>query len=123
MPTAIVVYITAIYTVVCCSYDIVLPDPDEMVVYCKPTQLQKDIYRAVLEHEDLEFVLKMQDPCPCASGNKRGHCCYKVTLDVSVHCTQVHRYTVLMDTLPRMGSVMLSIQLACARLAVQSPKI
>ncbi len=32
-----------------CLYEIMLPDPEEMLVYYKPTCFQKDICRAVLE--------------------------------------------------------------------------
>ena len=54
-----------------------LPRKDEMVVYCKPTEIQTSVYQAILAHDDMKLILKQHDVCPCGSEATRGHCCYR----------------------------------------------
>ncbi|XP_030852582.1 DNA excision repair protein ERCC-6-like 2 [Strongylocentrotus purpuratus] len=55
-----------------------LPSKDENVVFCTLSSFQLDVYRALLESQDMKLVLEKKNPCDCGSGRKRGHCCYKV---------------------------------------------
>ncbi|XP_041475305.1 DNA excision repair protein ERCC-6-like 2 [Lytechinus variegatus] len=54
-----------------------LPTKDENVVFCKLSSFQLDVYRALLESDDMKLVLEQKNPCDCRSGLKRGRCCYK----------------------------------------------
>ena len=54
-----------------------LPEREEMVVYCPPSDLQKDVYTAILEHEDVKTLLMGDYPCDCNSGDIRSKCCYR----------------------------------------------
>ncbi|XP_069785390.1 DNA excision repair protein ERCC-6-like 2 isoform X2 [Narcine bancroftii] len=54
-----------------------LPTKEDRVVYCSLTEFQKSVYKAVLETEDIKFVMHGWDPCDCNSGRKRKNCCYK----------------------------------------------
>ncbi|XP_063962861.1 DNA excision repair protein ERCC-6-like 2 isoform X2 [Lytechinus pictus] len=54
-----------------------LPTKDEHVVFCKLSSFQLDVYRALLESDDMKLVLEQKNPCDCRSGLKRGRCCYK----------------------------------------------
>ena len=54
--------------------------PEELVVMCRLTDLQVSVYKAILEHPDMQLVLQAEDPCDCASGKQRASCCYKVSV-------------------------------------------
>ncbi|XP_022089252.1 DNA excision repair protein ERCC-6-like 2 [Acanthaster planci] len=58
-----------------------LPTKDEKVVFCKLTELQVSIYKALLESEDMQLVLKQKDLCDCGSGGTCIQCCYKYNPD------------------------------------------
>ncbi|XP_071855137.1 uncharacterized protein [Apostichopus japonicus] len=57
------------------------PTKDEKVVFCKLTDLQISITRALLNSEEMKLVLMQHDPCDCGSGVKKGKCHYKKTTD------------------------------------------
>lgn len=52
---------------------------EEYVVFCPITELQEEIYQAILETEDAQLILHSGEPCDCYSGKKRGECCYVVS--------------------------------------------
>ncbi|XP_013393762.1 DNA excision repair protein ERCC-6-like 2 isoform X1 [Lingula anatina] len=54
-----------------------LPSKEDLVVYCKLTDMQTDIYKAILNQPDVVYILTQGDPCECSSGRTRGHCCYE----------------------------------------------
>ncbi|XP_033875288.3 DNA excision repair protein ERCC-6-like 2 isoform X1 [Acipenser ruthenus] len=54
-----------------------LPKKDDRVVYCSLTEFQQAVYKAVLESEDVNLLLRSCEPCSCNSGLKRKSCCYK----------------------------------------------
>ncbi|KAK6180078.1 hypothetical protein SNE40_012292 [Patella caerulea] len=58
-----------------------LPEKDDNVVFCKLSHLQTSVYKAILNHPDLQLVLKSEDPCTCGSDKSRGTCCYKESSD------------------------------------------
>ena len=50
-------------------------------MFCKMTDLQLSVYRALLDSDDLQqLVLRQHEICDCGSDSKRGQCCYKVIL-------------------------------------------
>ena len=54
---------------------------EEKVVFCKMTDLQLSVYRALLDSDDLQqLVLRQHEICDCGSDSKRGQCCYQVIL-------------------------------------------
>ena len=82
-----------------------LPDKDERIVFCELSELQKQIYRHVIEQPDFVLLSKANGPCDCGINTKffleyqnlvsnrerveyqrqhkeeiktRGQCCYKV---------------------------------------------
>jgi SNF2 family DNA or RNA helicase len=58
-----------------------LPQKIDQVVLCPLTDLQKDVYKRLLELEDVKIMLTAEDPCPCGARDeddkpyKRGNCC------------------------------------------------
>ncbi|KAJ8306294.1 hypothetical protein KUTeg_016839 [Tegillarca granosa] len=55
---------------------------DDNVVFCKMTDLQIGVYKEILNHAGIEFVMTMDDPCTCGSGLIQKHC-HKETPDGS----------------------------------------
>ena len=63
-----------------CQSTLCIHDPiEEFVVFCPITELQEEIYQAILETEDAQLILHSSEPCDCYSGKKRGECCYAVS--------------------------------------------
>ncbi|XP_062985493.1 DNA excision repair protein ERCC-6-like 2 [Elgaria multicarinata webbii] len=54
-----------------------LPKKEDRMIYCSLTEFQRAVYKAVLETEDVDLVLRARESCSCNSGNKRKNCCYK----------------------------------------------
>lgn len=58
-----------------------LPQKIDQIVLCPLTDLQKDVYKRLLELEDVKIILTAEDPCPCGARDednkpyKRGNCC------------------------------------------------
>ena len=52
----------------------------DRVVFCRLTPLQVSVYKAVLSHPDMEYVLRIDEECVCGSGLTRGKCCFKVSV-------------------------------------------
>ena len=53
-----------------------LPRKEEFVVFCPLTELQRSVYLALLDTEDIQLILQSGTPCDCGSAAKRGDCCY-----------------------------------------------
>jgi SNF2 family DNA or RNA helicase len=58
-----------------------LPKKTDNIVLCPLTALQKDVYKKLLNLEQVKIILTADDPCPCGSRDennepyKRGSCC------------------------------------------------
>ena len=50
----------------------------ELVVFCRLPSFQETIYKAILSHDAVKFILHRNKPCDCWSGKTRSDCCYKV---------------------------------------------
>ena len=53
-----------------------LPKKEEFVVFCPLTELQRSVYLALLDTDDIQLILQSDLPCECGSTVKRGDCCY-----------------------------------------------
>ena len=53
-----------------------LPSKEEFVVFCPLTELQRSVYQALLDTNDIQLILQSNLPCECGSTTKRGDCCY-----------------------------------------------
>ena len=53
-----------------------LPSKEEFVVFCPLTELQRSVYQALLDTDDIQLILQSNLPCECGSTTKRGDCCY-----------------------------------------------
>lgn len=53
-----------------------LPTKEEFVVFCPLTELQRMVYQALLDTDDIQLILQSDLPCECGSMKKRGNCCY-----------------------------------------------
>ncbi|XP_069126621.1 DNA excision repair protein ERCC-6-like 2 isoform X2 [Argopecten irradians] len=67
-----------------------LPNKDDNIVFCKLTNFQTSVYRAVLAHPGMRFVLDMDEPCDCGSDVIKGRCHNKTPDGVS---TRQMRFT------------------------------
>ncbi|WVW84909.1 hypothetical protein I302_106945 [Kwoniella bestiolae CBS 10118] len=47
-----------------------LPEKRDMVVFCPLAEMQIFAYRNLIASEDIQFLLKRNDPCECGSGEK-----------------------------------------------------
>lgn len=47
-----------------------LPKKDERIVFCEPSQLQKEMYRYILELPDFTLVSECNGPCECGVNQK-----------------------------------------------------
>ncbi|WVQ96545.1 hypothetical protein IAU59_003650 [Kwoniella sp. CBS 9459] len=56
-----------------------LPEKRDMVVFCPLAYKQIDAYQALIDSEDVQFVLTRNDPCDCGSDKPRVKCCHKYT--------------------------------------------
>ncbi|OCF35109.1 hypothetical protein I316_03149 [Kwoniella heveanensis BCC8398] len=56
-----------------------LPEKRDMVVFCPLAFKQIDAYQALIDSEDVRFILTRNDPCSCGSGDKRIQCCHQYT--------------------------------------------
>lgn len=58
-----------------------LPRKVDNIVLCPLTDLQKRVYKNLLELEDVKIILTAYDPCPCGATDpdgmpyQRGKCC------------------------------------------------
>ncbi|GAA5874343.1 hypothetical protein JCM1840_001353 [Sporobolomyces johnsonii] len=65
------------------SVKLQLPKKHDNIVLCPLTPLQKDVYRRLLDLEDVETMLTADEPCPCGElapdglPYRRGLCCDK----------------------------------------------
>ncbi|OCF57032.1 hypothetical protein L486_05889 [Kwoniella mangroviensis CBS 10435] len=51
-----------------------LPEKRDMVVFCPLAEMQIFAYRNLIASEDIQFLLRRNDPCECGSGEKRIKC-------------------------------------------------
>lgn len=58
-----------------------LPRKEEFVVFCPLTELQRNVYQALLDTEDIQLIVQSDLPCECGSTAKRGNCCYSCNAD------------------------------------------
>ncbi|XP_077981939.1 DNA excision repair protein ERCC-6-like 2 [Glandiceps talaboti] len=54
-----------------------MPTKDEKVVFCNLSDFQTNVYKEVLNCDDMEMVLRQHEECDCGSYKSRGLCCYK----------------------------------------------
>lgn len=50
----------------------------DQVVFCKPGELQLEVYRKVIQSPDVKLILNQSNPCQCGSSKKQVQCCVKV---------------------------------------------
>ena len=63
---------------------------DQKVVFCPLSKVQQDIYKTLLQTNDVQLVLKQGEPCDCRSELTRGKCCYTVRcIKVGQPCFQI----------------------------------
>ncbi|KDQ17914.1 hypothetical protein BOTBODRAFT_185328 [Botryobasidium botryosum FD-172 SS1] len=60
-----------------------LPQKFDHVVFCPLTDIQIAVYKRFLETEDVQLMLRKDEPCECGKTNKgklvgRGYCCHKL---------------------------------------------
>jgi SNF2 family DNA or RNA helicase len=53
-----------------------LPKKSDRVVFCPLTDTQAEAYANYIDSEVIDYIRSSADMCPCASGKKRGWCCY-----------------------------------------------
>ncbi|QDS70112.1 hypothetical protein FKW77_005257 [Venturia effusa] len=53
-----------------------LPKKSDRVVFCPLTETQAEAYANYIDSEILDYIRSSAEMCPCASGKKRGWCCY-----------------------------------------------
>lgn len=53
-----------------------LPEKKDRIVFCDLTKVQAEAYMSFLDCDVVEAIRSSGDMCPCASGKKRGWCCY-----------------------------------------------
>ncbi len=53
-----------------------LPKKTDKVVFCPLTDIQATAYKNFLGSDQVCFLRSLSQPCPCASGRKKGWCCY-----------------------------------------------
>jgi SNF2 family DNA or RNA helicase len=46
-----------------------LPEKDEQIVFCEPSQLQKDLYEYILQLPDFVLMRESTGPCDCGMSN------------------------------------------------------
>ncbi len=51
---------------------------DQKVVFCPLSKVQEEIYKTLLQTNDVQLVLRQSEPCDCRSELTRGKCCYTV---------------------------------------------
>ncbi|XP_070564369.1 DNA excision repair protein ERCC-6-like 2 isoform X2 [Ptychodera flava] len=54
-----------------------LPTKDEKVVFCNLSDFQTNVYKEVLNSDDMQLVLRQGEDCDCGSYRARGRCCYR----------------------------------------------
>ncbi|KAJ7353609.1 RAD26-like SNF2 family DNA-dependent ATPase [Mycena albidolilacea] len=59
-----------------------LPQKTDEVVFCPLTASQIRVYKRILAMEELQAMLRRDDPCPCGSKKTQGHCCTPFTFTV-----------------------------------------
>ncbi|KAG8970385.1 hypothetical protein FRC05_000631 [Tulasnella sp. 425] len=58
-----------------------LPQKVDKVVFCPLTKTQTAVYERFLATEDVQLMLRKDEPCDCGSKKKRGSCCFKRNRD------------------------------------------
>ncbi|KAG9103155.1 hypothetical protein FRC07_010073, partial [Ceratobasidium sp. 392] len=53
-----------------------MPRKFDQVVFCPLGKTQLEVYKRFLETEDVQLMIRKDEPCDCESGEKRGSCCY-----------------------------------------------
>ncbi|KAG8964466.1 hypothetical protein FRC03_001782 [Tulasnella sp. 419] len=58
-----------------------LPKKIDKVVFCPLTKTQIEVYKRFLATEDVQLMLRKDEPCQCGSKKTRGRCCYKANAE------------------------------------------
>ena len=80
-----------------------MPKKEDNVVFCPLTPKQKKVYRRFLAEDEVQLMLKKDDPCDCDSGKKfvkaiyvrlsfvirRGKCCHPFPSDAIFKYLQI----------------------------------
>ncbi|KAG8792318.1 hypothetical protein FRC12_006504 [Ceratobasidium sp. 428] len=53
-----------------------MPRKFDQVVFCPLAKTQLEVYRRFLETQDVQLMIRKDEPCDCESGKKRGACCH-----------------------------------------------
>jgi len=53
-----------------------LPNKDERIIFCEPSQLQKELYQHIIAQPDFILLTHANAPCDCGVNQKvrRGNC-------------------------------------------------
>jgi SNF2 family DNA or RNA helicase len=54
-----------------------LPGKKTRPVMCPMTDLQKRVYKRVLQLPDFQLIARRKEPCDCGRKQKRGQCCHR----------------------------------------------
>ena len=73
-----------------------LPKKEEFVVFCPLTELQRSVYQAVLDTDDIQLIIQSDVTCDCGSGVKRGDCCYSCNSEGTPWSRLVNEHLVLL---------------------------
>jgi len=73
-----------------------LPKKEEFVVFCPLTELQRSVYQAVLDTDDIQLIVQSDLTCDCGSGMKRGDCCYTCNSEGTPWSRLVNEHLVLL---------------------------
>jgi len=73
-----------------------LPKKEEFVVFCPLTELQRSVYQAILDTDDIQLIVQSELTCDCGSGVKRGDCCYTCNSEGTPWSRLVNEHLVLL---------------------------
>ena len=54
-----------------------LPTKQDNIIFCKPTDIQLEIYKRVLNSNEYQILQKLGELCDCGSEKTRADCCYQ----------------------------------------------
>ena len=80
---------------------------DQKVVFCPLSKVQEDIYKTLLQTNDVQLVLKQGEPCDCRSELTRGKCCYAVCCNTK--CRDIYPYFILASPTKRIQDLVVGV--------------
>ncbi|XP_037071357.1 DNA excision repair protein ERCC-6-like 2 [Pollicipes pollicipes] len=73
-----------------------LPNKTDQIVYCPPSEFQREVYRTVLASPDVQMLLQRTKPCFCRSGRKASRCCLRRGRDSAAPSSLAFSYIALL---------------------------